>query len=435
MSSKISLIINREYMERVKKKSFIISTLLMPVFMLALMAVPALIIMFSEGSKTTVVVSDESSVVAQALQSGDDVTFKTNTEPLTPDSLVARENVDAVLVIPADIITSRKAQVKLYCDGPSSMKTEGFITSQLNDIIEKERLKNYNIENLDKIMEDVESDMTISTIRLDKDSEEATSSMLSYGLGIGMSFILYMFLLIYGQMVMTSIIDEKANRVLELVVSSVKPMQLMLGKIIGIGLVAITQIVIWGALLTVMSAVILPMLISPETSAEIAALKAGQLDAVSDVDMVSALSMLTNVGSVVGMIAEMTLFLVLGFLLYAAIFAAIGSAVDNINDASQLTSVATFPIIFGIIFGTVAAQDPTSGFAFWTSMIPFTSPMVMVSRIPYGIPAWEIVLSLALLVLGFIAMVWVAGKVYRVGIFMYGKKPNIKEICRWITYK
>lgn len=422
-------------MERVKKKSFIISTLLMPVFMLALMAVPALIIMFSEGSKTTVVVSDESSVVAQALQSGDDVTFKTNTEPLTPDSLVARENVDAVLVIPADIITSRKAQVKLYCDGPSSMKTEGFITSQLNDIIEKERLKNYNIENLDKIMEDVESDMTISTIRLDKDSEEATSSMLSYGLGIGMSFILYMFLLIYGQMVMTSIIDEKANRVLELVVSSVKPMQLMLGKIIGIGLVAITQIVIWGALLTVMSAVILPMLISPETSAEIAALKAGQLDAVSDVDMVSALSMLTNVGSVVGMIAEMTLFLVLGFLLYAAIFAAIGSAVDNINDASQLTSVATFPIIFGIIFGTVAAQDPTSGFAFWTSMIPFTSPMVMVSRIPYGIPAWEIVLSLALLVLGFIAMVWVAGKVYRVGIFMYGKKPNIKEICRWITYK
>lgn len=435
MSSKISLIINREYMERVKKKSFIISTLLMPVFMLALMAVPALIIMFSEGSKTTVVVSDESSVVAQALQSGDDVTFKTNTEPLTPDSLVARENVDAVLVIPADIITSRKAQVKLYCDGPSSMKTEGFITSQLNDIIEKERLKNYNIENLDKIMEDVESDMTISTIRLDKDSEEATSSMLSYGLGIGMSFILYMFLLIYGQMVMTSIIDEKANRVLELVVSSVKPMQLMLGKIIGIGLVAITQIVIWGALLTVMSAVILPMLISPETSAEIAALKAGQLDAVSDVDMVSALSMLTNVGSVVGMIAVMTLFLVLGFLLYAAIFAAIGSAVDNINDASQLTSVATFPIIFGIIFGTVAAQDPTSGFAFWTSMIPFTSPMVMVSRIPYGIPAWEIVLSLALLVLGFIAMVWVAGKVYRVGIFMYGKKPNIKEICRWITYK
>lgn len=315
------------------------------------------------------------------------------------------------------------------------MKTEMFVTGQLNDIIEKERLKTYNIDNLKEIIDDVESNLSITTIRLDEEEEETTSAMMSYFLGIAMSFILYMFLLMYGQMVMTSIIEEKSNRVLELVVSSVKPMQLMLGKIAGIALVAVTQILIWGIIMAVMSSVVLPMMITPDMATEMAAYQAGQLDAVGDVEMVSALSALTNIGNVLGMMALMTAFLIFGFLLYASIFAAIGSAVDNVNDASQLTSVAVFPIIFGIIFSTVAGQDPTSSFAFWTSMIPFTSPMVMVARIPYGIPGWQVALSLVILVISFLGMVWVAGKIYRVGIFMYGKKPTIKEIYKWISYK
>lgn len=436
--SKIGIIIEREYLERVKKKSFIFTTILMPVLMLALMALPALIMMYVDGSVTKVLVVDNNGSIGTRLNDSDEVKF-VQTVDITVDSALRRDGVDAVLVIPENIIASRRASLKLFSNGPSSMTTESTITSQVNKIIENERLKQYNIADLDRILEDVNASVTISTIRNDsEDNEEVLSSGLSYGIGVGMSFILYMFLLIYGQMVMTSIIEEKGNRVLEVVVSSVKPAQLMMGKIIGVALVAVTQMVLWGLLLAAMSAWVLPAIIPAESMADIAAVRAGNLDAISDqssVDMVTALAAITQVGNIIGLIALMTIFLVLGFLIYSSIFAAIGSAVDNIQDASQLTSFAVFPIIFGIIFATVAAADPMGPLAFWTSIFPLTSPMVMVARIPFGIPAWEIWLSLGLLFLGFLGMVWVAGKIYRVGIFMYGKKPSFKEIIRWITYK
>lgn len=436
--SKIGIIIEREYLERVKKKSFIFTTILMPVLMLALMALPAFIMMYVDGSVTNILVVDNNGSIGTRLNDSKEVKF-VQTTGITVDSALRRTDADAVLVIPENIIASRRASLKLFSNGPSSMTTENTITSQVNKIIENERLKQYNIDDLDRILEDVNASVAISTVRNDsEDNEEVLSSGLSYGIGVGMSFILYMFLLIYGQMVMTSIIEEKGNRVLEVVVSSVKPAQLMMGKIIGVALVAVTQMVLWGMLLAAMSAWVLPAIIPAESMADIAAVRAGNLDAISDqssVDMVTALAAITQVGNIIGLIALMTIFLVLGFLIYSSIFAAIGSAVDNIQDASQLTSFAVFPIIFGIIFATVAAADPMGPLAFWTSIFPLTSPMVMVARIPFGIPAWEIWLSLGLLFLGFLGMVWVAGKIYRVGIFMYGKKPSFKEIIRWITYK
>ncbi|MDE5915217.1 MAG: ABC transporter permease, partial [Duncaniella sp.] len=291
---------------------------------------------------------------------------------------------------------------------------------------------------LDDILESVKSNLSLTPVRADKDSEESNSSMFSYGVGIGMTFVLYMFLLIYGQMVMTSIIEEKGNRVLEVVVSSVKPAQLMMGKIVGVALVAVTQMVIWGILLALMSAYLLPALMPADAMADIAAVQSGNFDSVSDpssIEILQAVGMLGDVSHILSLIALMTVFLVFGFLLYSSIFAAVGSSVDNIQDASQLTSFAVFPIIFGLIFATVAATDPMGSIAFWMSMFPLTSPMVMVARIPFGIPAWEIALSLVLLAIGFISMVWLAGKIYRVGIFMYGKKPSIKELIRWINYK
>ena len=220
--------------------------------------------------------------------------------------------------------------------------------------------------------------------------------------------------------------------------SSVKPAQLMMGKIIGVALVAVTQMVLWGILLSLMSAFVLPAVMPADAMADIAAVQSGNIDAVSDpssLSMIQGVAMLGEVGRIISLVGLMTLFLIGGFLIYSSIFAAIGSAVDNIQDASQLTSVAVFPIIFGIIFAMVAASDPTGSVAFWMSMFPLTSPMVMVARIPFGIPAWEIILSLALLIAGFIFMVWLAGKIYRVGIFMYGKKPTIKEVIRWTRYK
>lgn len=247
-----------------------------------------------------------------------------------------------------------------------------------------------------------------------------------------------MFLLIYGQMVMTSIIEEKNNRVLELVVSSVKPLQLMLGKIIGVGLVAVVQVTIWGVLICLMSAFLLPLLMPESLSQEVALAGTGALDAASanfDPELIQMVSILGSVGYIAKLFGIMTLFLIGGFLFFASIFAAIGSAVDNIQDASQLQSFAIIPIIVALIFSISVGNDPNSATAVWMSMIPFTSPMVMLARVPFDIASWQIWLSLAILYLSFVGLAWVAAKIYRVGIFMYGKKPTIKDFIRWARYK
>ena len=239
-------------------------------------------------------------------------------------------------------------------------------------------------------------------------------------------------------MVMTSIIEEKTTRVLEIVVSSVKPMQIMLGKICGICLVAVTQIIIWAVLIGAMSAFLLPAIIPAEMATDMATMSAagGDLSTVTtDMDTLQAVAMLSDVGYIIRLFGMLLLFLIGGFILYAAIYAAIGSAVDNIQDAGQLQSIVIFPIIIGIIFGMSAANDPMSSLSVWMSMIPFTSPMVMMARIPFDIPGWQIACSLVILYASFFGMVWLAGKIYRVGIFMYGKKPNFKELIRWMRYK
>ncbi|MBO4955660.1 MAG: ABC transporter permease, partial [Muribaculaceae bacterium] len=311
-------------------------------------------------------------------------------------------------------------------------------TSQLNTIIEHKRMAAYGIDNLDSIMTAVESDVTLRTLKYNAEGDDTESStVVAYVLGMILTMLLYMCLLLYGQMVMTSIIEEKTNRVLEIVVSSVKPRQLMIGKICGIGLVAVTQILIWTILIAGASSLLLPSMISPEIASQVDALNANTLsaaDATTDIDMLQAVAMLGNVGYLLQLFALLLLFLIGGFMLYAAVYAAIGSSVDNIQDAGQLQSIVIIPVICGIIFGVQAASDPSSTLSVWTSIIPFTSPMVMMARIPFGVPGWEIALSLIVLYLSFFAMVWVAAKIYRVGIFMYGKKPSVKEMIRWIRY-
>lgn len=436
--SKIGIVIEREYMQRVRKKSFIITTILMPLLMLGLSMLPMLMITMMEGSKTTVLVVDNSGFAGDKLKNTDEVKFILAGPGVTQDSAMRADGHDMLLVIPAGILSSKHTTLKVFSNGPTSLVTESAITNQLNKMVENERLTHYDIENLDKIMAEVKSDITINTIRLDKDQEEALSSGLSYGIGLGMTFVLYMFIIIYGQMVMTSIIEEKSNRVLEVVVTSVKPTQLMLGKILGVSLVAVTQMVLWGVLLAVISGYVLPAVLPAETMADVMAIQSGNMAGISNpesIELTQALASLTQVGEVISLVALMTVFLILGFLVYSSIFAAIGSAVDNVQDASQLSSFAVFPILFGFIFGMVAATDPSGQLAFWTSLFPLTSPMVMVARIPFGIPGWEIALSIVILIISFIFFAWMAGKIYRVGIFMYGKKPTPKEIVKWIGYK
>ena len=438
MNSKIGIIIAREFLQRVTKKSFIITTILFPVLMIGLMIAPALIMAFSTTETKEIYVIDHSGIVAQNLKSSDEVSFVIADEGAS-DTLRTHGNSYGVLFIGNNIV-EKPGNVQLYTGEASSMAVERTITSQMEEIIKDEKLKRYNIENINEILRNVETTVTLQTFRTDSDNEESTSSssMVSYAIGTLLSLVLYMFLLMYGQMVMTSIIEEKNNRVLEVMVSSVKPTQLMVGKILGIGSVAVTQIAIWGVLISSAVGILLPMLLPADIMAQATALNAGTLDSSAsnvDADLLGVIAAAGNVAYIVKLFALMAAFLLGGFLFYASMFAAIGSAVDNIQDASQLQTAAIMPIIIALVISMSVATDPNSPLAFWTSLVPFTSPMIMMMRIPFGIATWEIALSLGILYISIIGMIWIAAKIYRVGIFMYGKKPSLKELIRWINYK
>ena len=435
--NKIGIIIAREFNERVRKKSFIITTLLMPMLMLLLMAAPTLMMLFAKGEQKDILVIDDSQIVASRLESGEELKF-TPTE-LSLAEARGDENVFGVLWIGKDIVENPK-QVQLYTNSSSSMTLEEGIASQIEDIIEDERLSRYEIENLEQILKDIEVKVSLTTYRNDQTSEggeaeEATSSFIAYMLGLVLGMMLYMFLIIYGSMVMTSVIEEKGSRVLDVLVSSVSPFQLMMGKILGVASVAVTQVAIWGVLVCGLGAAVLPSLMPEDVMQTGEAVQMGAMtttEAGMDADMLSALSFATNTGKLVMMFVYLLLFLVGGFLFYSAMFAAVGSAVDSIQDANQLQTPITVPIILALILAMSVTNDPNSAIAFWGSIIPFTSPVVMMARIPFDIPEWQIWLSLALLFASVVAMAWVAGKVYRVGIFMHGKKPSFKDLWSWI---
>lgn len=436
MKNKIWIIVRREYLERVKKKSFIITTILMPVLMLAMMCLPALLMNLNISDARRIGVIDNSGIIAPRLNDTDLARYERI--DVASDSMYAHTEYDGFLIIAPDIVDNPKG-VNLYTRDASSMELENSLNNNISDIIEQERLKAIDKADVRDIMDSVKANVNISTFRLSESEEAAgTSSMISYAIGMIMSVVLYMFLLMYGQMVMTSIIEEKNNRVLELMVTSVKPTQLMMGKIIGVGLVAITQLALWALLMVTLSASFIPLFISPEIAGEIAAYNTGTLDiATSSVDIegIQALSIMGNPTFIAGIFGYLLLFLVGGFLLYAAMYAAIGSSVDNIQDGSQLQSFVIIPLLIGFIVSTTIAANPTSSLAVWLSMIPFTSPMVMMTRIPFGIPTWEIIVSLIILYASFVAIVWFAAKIYRVGIFMHGKKPTVRQLIQWARYK
>lgn len=436
MSNNIWLVIRREFLERVTKKSFIITTLLMPVIMVAFMVAPAWIMSMNSSGEKVIGVLDSRDSVGIKLQSDENVQFvilsQTKAEAMTDEKL------DGVLEIGPDII-DRPDNVKLYTRDAAPVEVLTNIEGQLTRIIENERMEAYNIPNLDKIIQEVQVDVTVGTSRITEDNDTAdTSQVLSMVIGFAMTFVLYMFLLMYGQMVMTSIIEEKNNRVLEIMVSSVKPTHLMMGKIVGVGLVAVVQVVIWGVLIAAFSSLVLPSIMPADLMSDVNAYSAGQLtasQASTDFDLVQAIATLGSLGFILKIFGYMLLFLIGGFLFYAAMNAAIGSSVDNIQDASQLQVFIVMPVLIGLVFAMSVVNDPTSTLAMWLSFIPFTSPMVMMARIPFDIPGWEIAVSLVLLYASFVGMVWLAAKIYRVGIFMYGKKPSMKELIRWARYK
>ena len=436
----IGLIIMREFKERVYKKSFIITTLLMPVLMLVLSIAPALIMFFAKGETKHISVIDQSGIVADKLESNEDVVFEVvpNGDLQTELKRSLEQENFGVLYIEQDVVTNPN-KVQLYTNASSSMTIEDSITNQIEDIIETERLKAHNIENLPEILKQIEVNISLTTYRNgDNEQSEATSSAASRFTGMALGFVLYFFLVIYGSIVMQSIIEEKNSRILEVLVSTVRPFDMMMGKILGVASVALTQIAIWGVLLIVISAAVIPAVIPQDVLAGVEAVQAGAdvatLTADIDPEAITALASIMDTGYISELVVLLLLFMMGGFLLYAAMYAAIGASVDQVQDAQQLTTPVTIPIIFSFIILTMIMNDPNNPLVVWCSIIPFTSPIVMIGRIPSGIPTWEIVTSLILLYATFIVMVWLAGKIYRVGIFMHGKKPSLKELYRWLKY-
>ena len=437
----IGLIIMREFKERVYKKSFIITTLLMPLLLALVSVAPTLIMIFAKGEAKQISVIDNSGIVADKLESNEEVSFITLVNADLQQELKNSLEKDefGVLYIGEDIVTN-PSNIQLYTNSSSSMMIEDNIADQVEEIIEQERLKEYNLENLREILDKVEVNISLSTFRNGDDEQStASSSAASSFVGIILGFVLYFFLVIYGSIVMQSIIEEKNSRILEVLVSTVRPFDMMMGKILGVAAVAATQILVWGVLIITMSAFVIPALIPDDIMASVEALQAGaDVTAMAangvDTGMITAMASVLDTGYIAKIVGLLLLFMVGGFLLYAAMYAAVGASVDETQDAQQLTTPITIPIIFAFIILTMVMNDPNSPLVVWCSMIPFTSPIVMMGRVPSGIPTWEIILSLVLLYATFVFMVWIAGKIYRVGIFMHGKKPSFKDLYRWLKY-
>ena len=428
----------REYRERVYKKSFILTTILMPLIMILLAAAPTLIMQFSDTGSHSIMVVDESGVVAPKLNSDEVVEFKISDVDLAASLVAMNSNEECfgVLHIGKDIITNTN-DVRLYTSSSSSLVLEESITSQIEKIIEGERLKVYNIENLDDILAKVKASVHLTTI----DKEEAVSSTIASSVtGMVLGFLLYFRLAIYGGMVMQSVIEEKNSRILEVMVSSVRPFEMLMGKIIGVALVAATQILVWGVLLVLFSAIVMPMLMPENLIEGVQMAQAGidisALAAQQDIapELITAIASVLDTGHIAMIMGVMLLFAIGGFLLYASLYAAVGASVDQAQDAQQLTMVITVPIIISFIVTMLIIQDPNSPVIQWCSIIPFTAPVVMVARIPGGVPTWEIITSLVLLYATFIVCVWGAAKIYKIGIFMHGSKPKLKDLWQWLRY-
>ena len=424
--NKIYLIVSREYLERVRKKSFIVVTLLMPLFMIGLMLAPSLMMLYGGGTEQKrVMVVDRSGVVVDRLYSSPeveyvDISYMTKAEACTEYN----DESKAFGILYIGSVVDARDSVQLITNTSSSMILEENIANHISSIIEQDKLLSYNIENIDEILASVKTDITLSTYLNDGSGQEATmestSSSMNYILGIILGMLLYMIIIIYGQMVLTSVVEEKASRVIDVMVTSCTPFQLMMGKILGIAAVAVTQIAIWALLVLSASKFLLPALLPADVVMA------------NDAMLSTVLGTLGDVGYLALLFTYMLLFIIGGFLLYASLYAAAGSAVDSVQDGQQYNTIIMLPIILSIIVMMSVFNDPNSPLAFCTSLIPFTSPIVMMARIPFGIATWEILLSLGLLYATFIFTTWLASKIFRVGIFMHGKRPSWSELWRWI---
>ena len=438
--SKIGLVIKKEYLQRVSKKSFILLTFLTPFLFAALVFVPLWLSTIKGDEAKQIAILDTTGKYAPLFKDTEEYTFITEKEATlekyrtNPD-----KDIFAFLNITDDLLKNPEAAT-LYSEKQIPMGLKSTIDKTLSEFLKDEKLASYNIENLKQIIEDSKVNFSIKTIKWDEDgSEKSTSAEVASILGMVLTFIIYMFIIMYGAMVMQGVMEEKTNRIIEVMISSVKPFDLMMGKIIGIGFVGLTQVFLWGILTTILVSVSIFFFggsTSPEEvmNAQMAAQGMNEISAGSSEINLQIQQIINSINF--GMIGScFVLYFIGGYLLYAALFAAIGSALEQQEDSQQFMTPIMLLMVFSLYAGIYSMNNPDGPLAFWCSMIPFTSPIVMMVRLPFDIPIWELLLSFALLFVTAVFIVWFSAKIYRVGILMYGKKPSIKEMIKWVTYK
>jgi ABC-2 type transport system permease protein len=433
--NKIGIIIAREYKTRVMKKSFIILTFLTPILMSALMFLPALIGFWGESSHRTIDVIDKTGLYADVLQSNEIYTFNfvENNIENERKKISENENLTGLLVI-ADTLSKNPNAATLFSENQIDIDTKDYISDLLNADVRKQKLALYNIPDLDEIDADLNKNISIATIKwVENGQEKLGSSELALIIGMVAAILIYMFIMLYGSQVMTGVVQEKTNRIVEVIISSVKPFELMMGKIIGVALVGLTQIFMWVFLAGIL--MMIGMQFLPHETLDTQSIMSMQSGMSAEnlsftQEIISSLSGF----NFLQIILLLIVYFIGGYLLYASIFAAVGSAVDNETDSNQFTLPITLPILFAFYAGFYASQHPDASFSFWTSLIPFTSPVVMMARLPFGVPVWQIIVSIVILILSFIGTTWLAGKIYRTGILMYGKKVTWKEMWKWLRY-
>ena len=431
--NKILIIIQREFLKRVRTKGFIILTITMPFIMAALVFVPLWLSSIENDEQQKVAVIDPTGVYAKALKTSKSFAF--SAQPVITEEMRSEDSpFDAVVAISGDLVKNNgKVTIYSHKEIPGNMLD--YIQSKLNETVQKQKLEATGIAGLDKIIDDVQRDVKMNTVKWSEEGDEqASSTYVAIIVGGIFTLLIYIFVITYGGMVMQSVIEEKTNRIVELLVSSVKPFQLMMGKIIGVMLVGIAQMALWGVMLSIIMTVASVVFgISQAPS-----MAAGQPMSPSMMSMSQDTQELLT--AIVNLpYAEIGLMFIImfvgGYLLYSSFFAATGASINEQEDANQFVVPITMITLFGLYAAMYSIENTDGPLAFWASLFPLTSPIVMMIRIPFGVPLWQEVLSIALLYASALLMIWIGGKIYRVGILMYGKKPSIKEIIKWMRYK
>lgn len=436
--NRISLIIKREYLSIVGRKSFLVMTILLPLLCVLGAGMPILLTQINFGDVKTVAVVDQGSGLGKVLKSTDEYKF------VTADGMAKRnparfyrdndnDEIYAIVILPQNLASSQ--QLTIFSSKPVNTSLVGGIQSDLNTEITHRNVARLGVPDIQAKIDRCQARVNVAQVQCNDEGKKSNGSAeIAQAVGMVLAMVSYMFVLLYGAMIMNGVIEEKTNRIVEVIVSSCKPSELLIGKIVGVGLVGLTQLLIWGVLLiaTAMAFGMGGLILGGSGASEaITAVSAMQGGAPVDADLAAIIGALASIDWI-ELILSFALYGIGGFLLFGSLFAAFGSAVDQPNDASQFTAPVIMIEMLSLWAGIACTQNPDGPLSMWCSMIPFTSPIVMMVRLPYSIPFWQLALSVVILYGTSYVFILLAARIYRRGILMYGKKASFADIFRWI---